>query len=102
MIRKVPELYYRSSRICRILGNPTAYQILKILKRGENKPSNLAQELKLSLPTVSIALRSLRQLDLVRYENLKVGKTYSIKDETIITIMDKIELLVKRIKSREY
>ena len=102
MRRRVPELYYRSSRICRVLGNPTAYQILKMLDRGGRKPSDIAKELKLSLPTISIALRHLRQIDLVRYENLAEGKVYFIKDETIVSIIDKIETLVKQIKTREY
>jgi len=100
--RKVPELYYRSSRICRVLGNPTAYQILKTIARGEKNPSHIAQELKLSLPTVSATLRHLRQLDLVRYENLKDGKIYFIKDNTIISIMKQIEQLITRIKTRDY
>lgn len=102
MQRRVPELHYRSSRIFRVLGNPTAYQIVKSLAKGKKKPSKIAAELKLSLPTVSNTLRNLRQLDLVRYENLKNGKVYFIKDEMIISILEKIELLVGRIKTREY
>jgi len=100
--RKVPELYYRSSRIFRVLGNPTAYQIIKSLAKGKKKPSDIVRELKLSLPTISNTLRNLRQLDLVRYENLKEGKVYFIKDEIIVSVLDKIELLVERIKTREY
>jgi DNA-binding transcriptional ArsR family regulator len=102
MKRKVPELYYRSSRIFKVLGNPTAYQIIRALVKGKKKPSDIAQVLKLSLPTISVALRHLRQLDLVRYENLKEGKIYFIKDETIVSVMDRVELLVKRIKTHEY
>ena len=102
MKRRVPELHYRSSRIFRVLGNPTAYQIIKSLAKNRKKPSEIAEELKLSLPTVSNTLRNLRQLDLVRYENLKDGKVYFIKDEMIISVLDKIELLVERIKTHEY
>jgi DNA-binding transcriptional ArsR family regulator len=102
MKRRVPELHYRSSRIFRVLGNPTAYQIIKSLAKGKKKPSEIAAELKLSPPTVSTTLRNLRQLDLVRYENLKDGKVYFIKDEIIISVLEKVELLVERIKTREY
>ncbi|GAI00489.1 unnamed protein product, partial [marine sediment metagenome] len=70
--------------------------------KGKKKPSKIAAELKLSPPTVSTTLRNLRQLDLVRYENLKDGKVYFIKDEMIISVLEKIELLVERIKTREY
>lgn len=102
MKRKVPELYYRSSRICRVLGNPTAYQILKSLVEDSKTPSIIAEELRLSLPTVSTALRNLRQIDLVRYENKKEGKVYSIKDETITSMLALLEKLVKNIKTRDY
>jgi DNA-binding transcriptional ArsR family regulator len=99
---RVPELYYRSSRICRVLGNPTAYQILKILIKNRKAPSALADELKLSLPTISIALRHLRQIDLVRYENLREGKVYFIKDDTVVSILNQLEVLVKRLSSGDY
>jgi DNA-binding transcriptional ArsR family regulator len=99
---RVPELYYRSSRICRVLGNPTAYQILKILIKNRKAPSALADELKLSLPTKSIALRHLRQIDLVRYENLREGKVYFIKDDTVVSILNQLEVLVKRLSSGDY
>jgi DNA-binding transcriptional ArsR family regulator len=93
--RRVSELHYRSSRICRVLGNPTAYHILRILIKNKRMPSAIADALNLSLPTVSIALRHLREIDLVRYENLREGKVSSLKDTAI-------ETLVKRLRSREY
>ena len=102
MKRKVPELCYRSSRICRALGNPTAYMILKVLSKAEKKPTEMASILKLSVPTISIALRNLRNLDLVRYENTKEGKFYFVKDKTIIAAMKQLEHLVVRIETHEY
>ena len=102
MRKKVPEIYYRSSRICRVLGNPTAYEILKTLAKGERRPSEIAGEFKLTIPTISDALKSLRQLDLVRYETRVDGKAYFIKDKMIITIMSQLEILVKRIKTVDY
>ncbi|UCC10936.1 MAG: winged helix-turn-helix transcriptional regulator [candidate division WOR-3 bacterium] len=102
MRRKIPELHYRSSRICRVLGNPTAYETLKLLHRRKMHPSELAQKLGLSLQTISAVLRQLRQLDLVRYVTEQRGKRYFIKDETIIDVMKNIEHLVSRIRSKEY
>ena len=102
MRKKIPEIHYRSSRICRVLGNPTAYEILKMLAKGKYKPTEIASAFKLSIPTISAALRSLRQLDLVRYETLPNGKAYSIKDRMIISVMNQLESLVKRIKTVEY
>ncbi len=102
MRKKIPELHYRSSRICRVLGNPTAYEILKLLKNAEMKPTEIASLFGLSLPTICDTLRSLRQLDLVRYETRKDGKFYFIKDAKILEVMREIEWLVIRIRTREY
>jgi DNA-binding transcriptional ArsR family regulator len=85
-----------------VLGNPTAYQILKILIKSRKTPSAIADELRLSLPTISIALRHLRQIDLVRYENVREGKVYSVKDDTVVSIIDQLEVLVKRLSRRDY
>ena len=102
MKRKVPEIYYRSSRICRVLGNPTAYQIVKMLIKNQLTPSVIAGRLELSLPTVSTILRHLREIDLVRYENLREGKVYFIKDSTIVPVLGQLEVLVRRLRRREY
>ena len=102
MRRKISELHYRSSRICRVLGNPTAYEVLKVLSRNPLKPTDLAREMRLSIPTISDVLRSLRLLDLVRYESLAHGKMYAIKESTILSVMNQIETLVKRLKTIEY
>jgi DNA-binding transcriptional ArsR family regulator len=84
------------------LGNPTAYEILKVLAKTEKKPSQIASEFGLSLPTICDALRSLRQLDLARYETRQDGKYYFIKDAMILSAMREIERLVRRIRTREY
>lgn len=102
MRKKIPELHYRSSRIFRVLGNPTAYEVLKALGRTAMKPTEIAKEMRLSIPTISIVLRSLRQLDLVRYENRVDGKEYSIKDTVILAVMSQAETLIKRLKTVEY
>ncbi len=102
MRKKIPELHYRSSRICRVLGNPTAYEVLKALSRSVMKPTEIARKLRLSIPTISVVLRSLRQLDLVRYESVVDGKKYSIKDSMVLSVMNQIETLVRRLKTIEY
>jgi DNA-binding transcriptional regulator GbsR (MarR family) len=102
MRKKIPESHYRSSRICRVLGNPTAYEALKILGRKRMRPSQLAEALGLSRATISDVLRSLRQLDMVRYVTQENGKQYFIKDETILDVMRALEHLVRNIRTREY
>lgn len=97
--RRVPEIDYRSSRVCRVLGNPTAYQIVKLLMRGGCTPSAIAAKLKVSVTTV---LRHLREIDLVRYENLREGKVYFIEDSRIVSDVDQLEISVTNLRSREF
>ncbi len=103
MIRKkIPEDHYRASRICRVLGNPTAYEMLHLLKNKQMRPEEIASTLGVSISTVSLTLRALRQIDLVRYIVKWKTRIYWIKDEQVITVMNDLEKLVKRIKYREY
>lgn len=102
MKRKVPEPIYRCSRICRILGNPTAYEIIALLTRGRQKPTDLSRRLMVSVPAVSQALRSLRNLDLVRYENAADGKYYFIKEEMILKLLNDLNQIVRRLQRGDY
>ena len=71
---------YRESRVCRILGNPTAYQVLVLLRNGSRmRPTEIARAVDRSLPAVSITLRLLRTADLVRYDRGGRATMYWIK-----------------------
>ncbi len=100
--RKIPEVRYRASRICRVLGNPTAYEILHVLSHGEKMPGELAHIMGLSLPVISQVLRTLRQLDLIRYEVRQRERVYWIKEDTVLKATQLLEELVKKIKTKEY
>jgi DNA-binding transcriptional ArsR family regulator len=100
--KKIPEIRYRASRICRVLGNPTAYELLHILQKGKKTPYELARMLGVSITTVSHVLRSLRQLDLIRYEVKHKQRIYWIKETSINTAMILLEQLIKKIKTKEY
>ena len=100
--KRIPEVRYRASRVCRVLGNPTAYELLHILQQGKRTPYELASLLGVSISTVSHVLRSLRQLDLTRYEVKRKERVYWIKDEAVNTVMLLLEALIKKIKTKEY
>ncbi len=109
MRKKMPETEYRASRICRVLGNPTAYQIVKFLiaKRSRGissgmRPTDIAQELGLSLPLVSTTLGTLRNVDLVRYETKGNAKIYWLKEEAIAEICAGLETLVGRLRRKQW
>ncbi len=92
------ETDYRASRICRVLGNPTAYAIVKLLLQSRKTPSELAAEIGLSLPVISITLRTLRNIDLVRYETKGKEKIYFIKEWAVGDICRALERQVNRIR----
>ncbi len=96
------ETHYRASRLCRILGNPTAYQILKILCQGKRKPSEIANQIGLSRKTISDTLRNLRQVDLVRYDTVMKNRIYFLKDNLIKKILAVLEDYADRMRLKKW
>ncbi len=101
-IKRMPETQYRASRLCRVLGNPTAYKILRLLCRSKKKPSEIATILGLSKSTVSQMLLSLKLADLVRYDTLPVGRIYWLKDKSIIKLLDEIEEFIEKARAMRW
>lgn len=96
------ETQYRASRFCRVLGNPTAYQILRILSQGKSTPSELANQIGLSRKTISDTLRNLRQVDLVRYDTVKKNKVYFLKDNLIKKILIFLEDYADKMRFKKW
>ncbi len=96
----MPETMYRASRFCRVLGNPTAYLILRCLDAGRKTPGGLSEELHVPLTTVSMTLRHLRETDLVRYETVGKSKEYWLKDRQILRLLDALEELVELMRRK--
>ncbi len=95
------ETEYRASRLCRALGNPIAYQILKVLGHNKKRPLEFARTPGRSPSTISTHLRTLKLIDLVRYET-KGGKgggreaTYWIKDPLVSDLLEHLEMFVEQ------
>ena len=102
MRKKMHETEYRASRVCRVLGNPTAYAIVKVLLKKEASPSVLAASIGLSLPLVSATLRTLRNVDVVRYETRGNERTYYIKDKAVADTCRALESLVNRMRRKSF
>ena len=98
--QKMPETMYRASRCCRVLGNPTAYLILRCLNASRKTPGDLSGELRMPLTTISMTLRHLRQMDMVRYETKGRAKEYWIKDRKVLRILSTIEEWVETMRER--
>lgn len=98
---RMPETMYRASRCCRTLGNPTAYLILRCLKTTRKTPGDLSDELRVPISTVSMTLRHLRELDLVRYEARGNTKEYWVKELKILEMLELLEDWVERMRRKE-
>ena len=98
----MPETDYRASRFCRVLGNPTAYQILKILRTSAKTPTELAREIGLSVKTISATLRHLRQVNLVRYTTQTSSKIYFLKDQSLLRILSSIEKYIDIMRIKKW
>ncbi len=96
----MPETMYRASRCCRVLGNPTAYLILRCLEHERKKPGDLSEQLEIPIATISMTLRHLRQLDMVRYETNGTSKEYWVKDPKVLDMLDTIEQLVESMREK--
>ncbi|UCD05738.1 MAG: winged helix-turn-helix transcriptional regulator [candidate division WOR-3 bacterium] len=102
MRRKMPETHYRASRFCRVLGNPTAYEILKILSKSNKTPTDLSKDIGLSLKTISETLRNLRQINLVRYTTEQNRKIYFLKDRSLLNALQRIEQYVEKMRVKKW
>jgi DNA-binding transcriptional regulator GbsR (MarR family) len=96
----MPETMYRASRCCRIVGNPTAYLILRCLDKSRKTPSELSAELKVPISTISMTLRHLRQVELVRYATRGHKKLYWVKEKRFLGILDSLEQWVERMRTK--
>lgn len=92
------ETHYRASRFCRVLGNPTAYQLLHMLRKKGQTPTELSSDIGLSLATVSDTLRHLREINLVRYKTHNNYKVYFLKDRSLPQVLSIIEKYVRRMR----
>lgn len=76
------ESRYRESRVCRALGNPVVYAVVRLLHdRGPMSPTKIAGVVGRRLQTVSGHLATLRAVDLVRYERRGGVTRYWLKHE---------------------
>ena len=95
----MPETMYRASRLFRVLGNPTAYLILRSLGRGRKTPGEMSEELGIHVTTISVTLRNLRQVDLVRYVTRGRHKVYWLKEMAVGKLLEKAESLIDMMRA---
>jgi DNA-binding transcriptional ArsR family regulator len=74
------EINYRQSRLCRLLGNPTAFAVVCRLAEGkEMSTSEIAGAVGRSVSRTSNILGALRLAEVVRYQTVGTQARYRLK-----------------------
>lgn len=74
------ELHYRQSRVCRVLGNPTAFAVVLLLAEHKKMtPSEIARAVGRSVSRISNVLAALRLAEMVRYDSDGRNSRYRLK-----------------------
>jgi predicted transcriptional regulator len=86
----------RSSQLCRILGNPIAYRIVRLLGDGRRRPIELSRALGVSAPAVVNQLKNLKLAGVVRYESSGLRRAgrkveYWLADRSLARRLDALE-----------
>ena len=90
----------RSSQLCRILGNPIAYRIVRLLGEGRRRPMELARKLGVSAPAIVNQLKNLKLAGLVRFESSGLRRAgrkveYWLSDRALARRLDDLERTVR-------
>jgi DNA-binding transcriptional ArsR family regulator len=76
----VDEADYRQSSLCRLLGNPVVFTVVRLLAEGkEMNTSEIAKAAGRSVSRVSNILGALRLADVVRYQTEGTYARYRLK-----------------------
>lgn len=99
---KIVEKKYRGSLMCRILGYPITYAIVKILiEYGPMDLNDIVKRVKISKPGVCNHLLKLKIANIIRYEKKYPNTIYRIKYPTEVKkLLDASENLVIRTTKR--
>jgi DNA-binding transcriptional ArsR family regulator len=80
IVPSVDEADYRQSRLCRLLGNPIVFEVVRLLAEGEEmNTGEIAKTVGRSMSRVSNILGALRLADVVRYQTEGNHARYRLK-----------------------
>ncbi len=89
------------SHVCQAIGEPRRIQILYALSEQSLNVTDLAQFLDIPQPTVSRHLSVLRQRSFVIAERSGTSVIYRLAELQIITILESMRQLLRRILERQ-
>jgi len=93
----------RTSQFCRILGNPLAYRIVRLLDGRKRRPMDLARLLGASATAVVNQLKHLKIAGVVRYESSGVRRAgrkveYWLADRHLGRCVDELDRCLKSMR----
>ena len=93
----------RTSQFCRILGNPLAYRIVRLLAGKRRRPIGLARALGASPTSVVNQLKYLKLAGVVRYHSTGVRRAgrkveYWLADRRVGRSLDGLERTLRDLK----
>jgi len=96
------EKRFRGSLICRVLGYPVSYGIVKLLlERGKTSLTEITKNIRRSKATACAHMTKLRLANVVRYDRKGMQTLYWIKYQyEVETIIRACEALAKRASRR--
>lgn len=86
----------RASQFCRILGNPLAYRIVRLLDGKRRRPMELAKILGVSATSVVNQLKHLKIAGAVRFQSSGVRRAgrkveYWLSERSLVRLIDDLE-----------
>lgn len=92
----------RASQFCRVLGNPLAYRIVRLLDGARRRPKDLARALHVSPTAVVNQLKHLKLMGVVRFRSSGVRRAgrkveYWLADPSLNRRLRDIERAVGRL-----
>ncbi len=99
---KIVEKRFRGSIICRVLGYPISYGIVKLLfKNGKMELGEISKHVGRSKQAVCSQLTKLRLVNIVRYEKKGNATAYWIKyPKETKQLLEACEVMVERMSRR--
>ena len=92
----------RASVFCRIVGNPLAYEIVRLLESKRRRPMELAEMLRVSATAVVNQLKNLKIAGVVRYHSSGVRRAgrrveYWLADPSLSVCLGRLERCLKEL-----
>jgi DNA-binding transcriptional ArsR family regulator len=93
----------RASQFCRILGNPLAYSIVRLLDGTKRRPMDLARILGVSASSVVTQLRFLKIAGIVRFRSTgfrRAGRKveYWLSDRHLARLIEDLEQCLRGLR----